>query len=188
MNLSKFFLLVGVLCIILALFLLWQRNNPKRLMFASFFPSKVETLPAKKSQPTRLIIRNSNTDLPIIPAKIKGQRWETTTQGVSWLTYSPIPGEKGNSILYGHNWSNILGNLTAVQVGQEIEIVSKDKAKKTFVIEKIAIVSPKNFSVLGQTDDVRITLYTCAGLFDENRLVVVATLKKPRPKTSIKDL
>jgi len=187
MFLSRFFKALGIICIVLAVFLLWQRNNPKRLMFSSFFPTKVETLPLKNSQPIRLIIRNSNIDLPIIPAKIKGQRWETTTQGVSWLTLSSLPGEQGNGIIYGHNWTNILGNLLYVKTGYEIEIVYKDGTKKNFIVDHTALVSPKDVSVLNQSKDKRITLYTCAGILDEKRFVVSARLKQDFSK-SIKDL
>ena len=175
---AKLFTYFGAVCLISALFLLWQRSNPKRLMFSSFFPSKVETLSLKDSQPTRLIIRNSNIDLPIIPAKVKGQNWETTTQGVSWLINSSLPGEEGNSVIYGHNWENLLGNLISVKPGYQIEIAYKDGSKKIFTVDSTAIVSPKNISVLKQSKDKKITLYTCAGLFDEKRFVVVAKIDK----------
>lgn len=177
MTINKILIYFGILCILLGTYLLWQRNNPKRLTFFSFSPKKIQSLSAKKNQPDRLIIKSLNIDLPIIPAKIKDQKLETTTQGVSWLTASSIPGEKGNSILFGHNWSNLLGNLARAKPGQNIEIILKDKKIKSFIIDRIALVSPKDVSLLQPTDDVRITLYTCAGFFDQNRLVAVATFK-----------
>ena len=179
---SKLLKAFGIVCIILAGVLFWQRNNPKRVTFLSAQIEKETISGVKKNVPTRLIIKNADIDLEIFSAKINGQRWETTTLGVSWLDISPIPGEKGNSIIYGHNWTNLLGNLIKVQPGNEIEIVYKDGSSKYFTVENTAKVSAKNVSVLNQTTGQKITIYTCVGLFDENRLVVVGTLIKNSAK------
>ena len=61
-------------------------------------------------------------DLPIYPASINGTSWETTTKGVSYLKNTPTPGEIGNSVMYGHNWTNLLGPLVRAKPGQKIEI------------------------------------------------------------------
>src|SRR3989344_6678210 len=172
MHISKLFSTFGIICIVLAFVFLWQRNNPKRVMFLST-PSQIEVKSlVKKNLPIRLIIKNLNIDLEIFPAKVNKQRWDTTTLGVSWLDFSPVPGEKGNSILYGHNWTNILGKLTEIKPGRKIQIILRDGSEQTFFVENTAVVSPKNASVLKQTSNQRITLYTCVGLFDQKRFVV----------------
>ncbi|MBI2028304.1 MAG: sortase [Candidatus Levybacteria bacterium] len=116
-------------------------------------------------------------DLEIFPAKIVNNRWEITAQGVSYLSSSPLPGEKGNSVLYGHNWTNILGNLIKIKPGEEIVIVSNRNNKRTFVVEHISVVDPENTQILANTSDRRITLYTCSGFLDSKRFVVTALLK-----------
>src|SRR3989344_8123527 len=126
MLLSKFFKWFGFICIILAGLLFWRRNIPQRVMFLAA-PVKREIKPKiKKNLPVRLIIKNLNIDLPIFSAKVIGQNWQTTSLGVSWLDISPHPGEIGNSIMYGHNWPNLLGNLIYAKPGQEIEIKYSD--------------------------------------------------------------
>lgn len=175
MTLAKLFTYIGVICITLALILLWQRNNPKRLAFVEAPIGKSRDL-SQNNIPVRLIIKDLRIDLPIIPAKIRGKDWETTSAGTSWLDQSPIPGEKGNSILYGHNWANILGRLVEIKPKSKIQITLRDGSKLTFSVESTEAVSPKNVSVLSPTSDFRITLYTCIGLFDEKRFVVVARL------------
>ena len=172
---ANILILFGVACLLLASYYLWQRTNPQRLSFdrtpqsVSFTKTPTETV-----QPIQIIIPALNINLPIYPAEIKNNKWEATTKGVSYLTSSPIPGEKGNSILYGHNWPNILGNLVKAQVGQEIQIIFADQTSKTFVIKNIAIVKPNETQVLSQTDDQRITLYTCTGFLDRKRFVAIA--------------
>ena len=140
-------------------------------------PVKREIKPKiKKNLPVRLIIKNLNIDLPIFSAKVIGQNWQTTSLGVSWLDISPHPGEIGNSIMYGHNWTNLLGNLIYAKPGQEIEIKYSDGKSKIFFIDKTAEVSPNDVSVLAQTKDQRVTIYTCIGFLDEKRLVIVAKM------------
>ena len=146
-------------------------------MFLFAPPQNEIKSPVKKNLPTRLIIKNLNIDLEIFPAKVTGQNWDTTSLGVSWLDISPVPGEKGNSIIYGHNWTNLLGSLFKAKPGDTIEIAYQNAPNKIFTIEKTAMVSPDNVSVLNQTENVSLTIYTCAGLFDEKRFVVVGKLK-----------
>ncbi len=177
MILSKFFSIFGIICIITACVLFWQRNNPKRLVFKNL-PPTVNVKGVRQSVPSRLIIREANIDLQIFPAKIRGQKWDLTTEGVSWLDISSIPGEVGNSIIYGHNWTNILGNLFYVKPGQKIEIVYKDGSVRIFTVQNTAIVSPNDVTVLSQTKDRRVTIYTCTGILDQKRFVVTGTLSQ----------
>ncbi|OGK32199.1 hypothetical protein A3F57_01390 [Candidatus Roizmanbacteria bacterium RIFCSPHIGHO2_12_FULL_36_11] len=173
---SKYIINFGLICLILAGILLFQRNNPKRIAFYSV-PFKTDrSYSSKKNLPTRLVIKDLAIDLPIVPAKVNGQQWETTTQGVSWLTSSPLPGEKGNSIIYGHNWGSLLGKLIRIKPGSLIEIRYSNGSKNTFTVNTIATVSPKEVSVLRQSEDRRITVYTCTGFFDEKRFAVAALL------------
>ncbi len=176
MLFSRLLSIFGIICIILAAVLFYQRNNPKRIKFSQP-PQAVKISNSKNISPTRIAIKKVNIDLIIFPAKIIDQQWDISTQGASWLDISPIPGERGNSILYGHNWTNLMGNLIFVRPGQEIEITYKNGSKKIFIVDKTAIVSPTNVSVLRQTSDKRITVYTCTGLFDEKRFIVAAQLK-----------
>lgn len=178
---EKLLKFVGILCLMYALLLLVQRYSPYRLQFDQFSPSKEtkQVLTAKQliKYPKRLIIKRINLDLPIFPAKIENNRWETTEKGVSHLISSPLPGEKGNSIVYGHNWSNLLGPLPEVKVNDLIEIEFADKKTKQFIVQYIVEVTPDQTHVLSPTVDHRLTLYTCSGFLDSKRLVIVATAK-----------
>ncbi|OGK15516.1 hypothetical protein A2774_04470 [Candidatus Roizmanbacteria bacterium RIFCSPHIGHO2_01_FULL_39_12c] len=185
MSLSRFFLSLGVICIVFALVLLWQRNNPARLNFAK--APQVENSKVQGFRPVRITIPDAEIELPIYPAKVEKNKWESTTQGVSWFAASAIPGERGNSILYGHNWTNLLGNLAKVKVNQSIKIKFEDNKEKEFKVEKIAVVSPRDVRILNPTDDRRLTLYTCIGLFDGKRLVVIASPKN-EISLQVKDL
>lgn len=77
--------------------------------------------------------------------------------------------------MYGHNWTNLLGSLTKIKTGDTIEIVYVDNSKKEFVVKLIQEVEPDNISILNNTDDKRLTIYTCSDL-DSKRFIVVASL------------
>ncbi len=114
--------------------------------------------------------------LPVIPAAINGTTWETTTKGVSYLTSSAAPGEAGNTIMYGHNWPNLLGKLTEVKPGQEIIVKLKDGKTIRYTVQFTTEVSVLQSDILAPTSDKRLTIYTCTGFWDEKRYVVVAFL------------
>jgi LPXTG-site transpeptidase (sortase) family protein len=182
-NLSKFLIVLGLICYSFAGYYIWLRNDPNRLKFAnaaqvvkpSVASQSAELAP--KAIPTKISIKDLGIDLPITQAKINNNTWETTENGVSYLSSSPLPGEKGNSILYGHNWANLLGPLMKIRTGQEIEVQFSDRSKKRFVVEYTSVVSPDESSILAPSKDKRITLYTCTGFLDSQRFVVVAILK-----------
>lgn len=169
--LSHIFLLLGILFLILGTYFLHLRYSPRTLTFDKS-PVSVNSL--SYGAPQSIQIPSINKNLPIIPAIMKNNSWETTHDGVSYLASSPQPGEKGNSILYGHNWSGLLSDLYKVKPGQKI-IVTNEKGKKiTFIIEYTAVVNPNQTYIIDNTNDTRITLYTCTGFLDSKRFVVVA--------------
>lgn len=157
------------------------RNNPARLSFDSIdtYVSPTSKLEDKDideeiSQPKLIIIKDIGVNLPIIPAKHPTTKWETTTEGVSYLESSPIPGQVGNSIMYGHDWGSLLGNLPKARPGMTIKIIYDNGTSSDFVITHTQEVTAHETSILKDTQDTRITIYTCIGLFDNKRFVVTA--------------
>ena len=174
--LHRFLLSVGFACIVAAGLLFVQRNNPYRLAFKSIEQIHVSN-DKHEVLPVGITITSVGIQLPIIPASKTESVWQTTDQGVSYLISSPLPGEQENSILYGHNWSNILGQLTSVVPGDVIMISLADGAIKEFVVTHTATVNPDETAILKNSLDKRITLYTCTGFLDTKRFVVTAILR-----------
>lgn len=175
--LSNFFLILGFLILLVFVYLLYQRYNPQSLAFdISKVDASTSETRSLNAQPIALEITSIGLALPITTAEIKENKWQASSNSISYLKTSAIPGEKGNSILYGHNWPNLLGNLKNVKPGEKITITYSDNSSENFEIEYKTKVSPSETSILKNSDDSRITLYTCAGFFDTERLVVVAKL------------
>lgn len=168
--------IIGFVSLMFGSFLLYQRYNPQKLSFNISPAHALENNETSQVKPIGIKINSLNLSLPIIPSEIRNNKWEATTKGVSYLKSSAFPGEKGNTILYGHNWAGLLGNLKKVKTGEKIAIIYSDGSAKEFLIEYFIEVKPDNGDILQNSSDSRITLYTCSGFLDSKRLVVVAKL------------
>jgi len=171
--LSRTLILIGVTLLFLGGYFIFQRYNPKQLSFQDF---NGYTNSVSGALPQKIVIPSLKIQLPIYPAQIRGNSWEATTKGISYLVSSPIPGEAGNSILYGHNWDSLLGRLQNIKPGEKIKVAYDDKTTKTFVVAYISIVDPSHTEILAPSSDSRITLYTCTGFLDSRRFVATAIL------------
>lgn len=172
---SKILIVSGFLVIFFGGYLFLERYSPKKLEFKDL---KISKTVSSKITPVRVIVPTLRIDNGIYPAKIDNGKWEATQKGISYLSSSPVPGEAGNSILYGHNFPSILGNLTKIKPGEKIEIVMNNGKKKVFIVQFTSVVDPDQTHILSQTTDTRITLYTCTGFLDSKRFVATATLLK----------
>jgi LPXTG-site transpeptidase (sortase) family protein len=175
---STVLFVIGILVLIYSLLLLTQKFDPRILSFTGVHSRIVENRKRALPYPEMLTIASAGISLPIVPVEVTNSGWETTEKGIGYLTSSPLPGQKGNSVLYGHNWSNILGNLYKTRIGDTISVSYPNGKTVSFTVAYISIVSPDQIHTIGQTSDIRITVYTCAGFFDEKRLVVSAFVKK----------
>jgi LPXTG-site transpeptidase (sortase) family protein len=176
--LSNLLVIFALLCFSLLGFALYERNNPQRVAFRTPVPQVQAVEKEIIVQPTKIQIKAVNISLPIFPTHIINGQWQTTNEGVSYLTDSPIPGNIGNSILYGHNWNNLLGPLVKVKPGDTINIAYTNSTVKTFEVEYTVEVTPNDTGILAPSKDKRITIYTCSGFLDWKRFVVVGILKK----------
>src|SRR5256885_1576790 len=114
-TLSNLLIIFGILWCLLGGYYLWLRNDPNRLTFQNYKQTKVIPVKSEKKvlTPKRIIISDLGIDLALVPSRVENNKWETTTDGASYLVSSPIPGDEGNSIIYAHNWTSLFGNLVS---------------------------------------------------------------------------
>ena len=172
--LSHILIGTGLFCLIVASYLVYLRNFSNPLAFKSA-PKPINV--KHQYLISTITIPSIRKELPIIPAKITNNKWETTEKGVSLLSSTPTPGEMGNSVMYGHNWKTILGDLYKVKPGEEIIVTLKTGEKRRFIVENTAVIDPSQTYIIENTKDTRLTLYTCTGFLDNKRFVVVAKPK-----------
>lgn len=171
---NKLLFLLGIVCLSTAAYLTWQRYTPTRLAFNNMVFSTHAS--QGEVSPTTLDIPALSLTLPVVVEELQGKKWPLSDRGVVYLSNTPLPGQPGNSILYGHNWPNILGKLKKIRPGWEIVVGFSNGTRRRFIVEYSQKVTPDQTHVLAPTADKRITLYTCSGFLDRNRFVTVAIL------------
>lgn len=129
---------------------------------------------AEKIYPASINIDSLSLNLTISPGIIKDNRWTLFDDKVSWLSTSGDLNQ-GNIILYAHNKPNLFGDLTNLEIGNEIIIEGSGKKQAYVVREKRKVLPTDVESVI--SDKNELTLYTCNGSFDEKRLIVKADPK-----------
>lgn len=163
------FILIGVSFLFAASsrFLVFSQTKPTQIVDAEEKP-----LP----KPVKIYIPRLAKILTISDGYVTDNRWTIAETGVSYLTTSTVPGNVGNSVLYGHNKDDILGRLPNVASGDFIYVVLSDGAIAKFEIFETKEVAPNRVEILDETADHRLTIYTCTGFLDQARFVVVAKL------------
>lgn len=121
-------------------------------------------------------IERLGVTLPIYKASVVGGKWETTAKGLSHANNSAGLGSSGNTVIYGHNWPNMLKRLPDLKPGDVITVSLSESEVITYSVTYTATIMPDDTSLTRNTADSRLTLYTCIGLLDRDRYVVVAHL------------
>ncbi len=172
--LSWFLIIQSFSLLSVAAYQVYLHETPSLLSFNGYHASEITS---KGEAPDRISISSLGIDLPVYKAAIVTNVWPTTTSGASYLTSSPLPGDKGNSVIYAHNWVSLFGKLVNARIGDQVVVTYPNGTKKTFVIAYTSVVTPNEATILAPSNDTRITLYTCTGFLDSHRFVAVAILK-----------
>lgn len=125
-------------------------------------------------RPTNIQIPSLDLSLAVVPASIVDNSWTLYDDKVSWLSTSKTPG-KGNVILYAHNKKGLFGDLKKATIGATIIVKANERTYSYRITQAKKIQPVDTDAVLSDKD--QLTLYTCDGVFDQRRLIVVALPK-----------
>lgn len=113
-------------------------------------------------------------DTPVVTGSIKDGEWKVAENQAVYLAQSAVPGSGGNTIVYGHNTPEVLGNIRAFTGGETITLKLADGSERRYAIEKMVEVVPDDVALLQPTEEEVLTVYTCSGWLDSKRWVVRA--------------
>ena len=113
-------------------------------------------------------------NLPITEATVTDGTWEISPDGASHWDNSANPGEPGNIVIYGHNKTNLFGPIRWLNFGDEIILTDADGGEHVYQVTQILTVSPGQTEYIQPKQEETLTLYTCIGLFDSQRYLVIA--------------
>jgi LPXTG-site transpeptidase (sortase) family protein len=145
----------------------------------SHWPFSQPVSPSKQEEPKPLPARIEIPDLGV-SAEVKAGgvvegRWLLEDNTVMVLPDSGRPGEGFNTVLYAHNRPDLFGRLNQLADGAIITLETSEKEYhyELFSREQVA---PDQLDRLYSDIQDTITLFTCDGWFDSQRLVVKAKL------------
>ena len=179
---SSLFLAIAAILISLLLNRLYLRYRPIPITTIKTEQDRVGDIELSKPESIEksniiypnLSIPKLNLTLPIYHARVINGKWQTTARGLSHAVTSAPLGHTGNTVIYGHNWPNMLKKLPTLLPGDVININLGENKTYTYTVTYTATISPDDSSLTAPTHDNRLTLYTCAGMLDSQRYVVVA--------------
>lgn len=145
----------------------------------------------------KIIIPKINVEIPVVydePSVEENAIQKALERGVVHYATTASPGEKGNTVIFGHSSNNILNSgkykfafvlLNKLSEGDTFYLV-KDGKRYAYKIYERKIVKPSEVGVLGNTDKTATaTLITCDPPGTAlNRLVVIGEQISPDPNSN----
>lgn len=159
---------LGIVCFLLGSgYRIVHANVPDTV---SVNPVAIATVPSQISIPSIAIQAN------IAPGGIADNTWILNDTAAFYLPSSGKLNEGFNTVIYAHKLPNLFGDLHKVQIGDIIEI--KDEPGTTFryqIFDK-QVINPQDVEKIKSSIPNALTLFTCDGIADTERLVVQASL------------
>jgi len=159
---------------LILLILLSKTYKSTTYAFFSYDKSTARSLSSTYSTPTFINIPSLEIALAIDEATISHGFWSINTESASHLSSSPVPGEKGNTVIYAKNTPATFGRLTSLKKGDVIIIDTKDGLMHEYEVTELKVVSPTDSDLINNTEKEVLTLYTSYGFGDLKRFVVRA--------------
>jgi len=166
----------GLLVIIGALILIGSSIVYKaygQLPVSSSLPTVDQTTFNPAFVPEQVTI-SSIIDVPIVVGDYVDEKWTDSKTEAIYYAGSATPLAGGNTIIYAHNTANLFGKLKQVKVGDVVALRLSDGTIRQYQVKSTQVVDPSNVEPLQPSQTEKLTLYTCAGWLDSQRLVVVA--------------
>ena len=131
--------------------------------------------------PVRLAISSVAIDLPVFSQTLVDGVWTVPENGVGYLQGSGrLTDLSGNVVLFGHHRPGLLAALDQAKAGETIRLTDESGVEFVYQITGVLVVSPQTVAILAPTRTATLTIFTCSGWQDQQRLVVRAQLQPVR--------
>ncbi len=125
-----------------------------------------------------IVIPKIGVDMPVV----EGETEEALEQGAWRVPETSTPDQGGNTVISAHRWkllppsTETFYNLDKLEIGDEVTVYWERK-KYNYLVNDIFEVDKTAVEIQDNTEDSRLTLFTCTPLFSTDlRLVVVSEL------------
>lgn len=126
--------------------------------------------------PKKILIPKVGIEAEVVEGGILNRQWILSDTKALYLPTSGKIGEGYNSIIYAHNTSRLFADLKNIKKDDLINV--RDNADKDFVYRVYSVekINPNDIRKLYSKEKNILTLFTCDGWFDKERLLVRAKL------------
>jgi LPXTG-site transpeptidase (sortase) family protein len=118
----------------------------------------------------------NNLTVPIIEGQIndEGEWLLPVGKKAAHLETSAQPGQDGNIVIYGHNKAGVLSELKQVAIGDRITVRDETGQIYHYRVVRREVVQPNETELVQPQEQEILTIYTCTGWWDRQRLIVQA--------------
>lgn len=173
-HLSRRQKVIMTITFVVMLSLLSKTYESTTYAFFSYDRSTIRSQSSTYSVPTFINIPLLEIALPIDESTMSHGFWRANDESASHLSTSPVPGERGNTVIYAKNTSAGFGRLSSLKKGDVIIIDTKDGLIHEYEVTELKVVSPTDSDLINNTTEEALTLYTSYGFGDLKRFVVRA--------------
>ncbi len=159
-NLSRLLFFLGLLCFVFVGVLIVDRMQNNTVSF-----DRLPVTSQVNTQPDGIEISTQQIRLAVVSKKVEKSFPTSKTTAIHI---------QGTNIYYAHNWPNLFGNLKKIKINDPIVIHFSNGQIKKYLVTQTESVWPSDTSILNQNNSETIIVYTCTGVFDIKRLVIVA--------------
>jgi sortase (surface protein transpeptidase) len=167
LRISQLIFISGLISLLFGILLIIQQFIPVALQTQkqNSFNESGQTIP------DQLIIDTLSINLPVKPVYVNYRNWPLINNGVALVANPQQIITSKVYLFYGHNWPALLGPLSKAQTGNLIALKLAGQ-EHYYRIDQKLIVSKQ--AKLPDLSTHPVWIYTCTGLFDQNRLLVSA--------------
>lgn len=178
---SRFYIIMGVLWILVGLFLsapvllpqlLATRETQVAAKSADTSQPIQKDEPVISGAPAHIAFPNQNISVDVIPGyyNAKDNTWTLTTDKAQFATVTSEPNNKtGNTFIYGHNRWQVFTGLLSAQPGDQAVITTSNNHTFTYTLREIKDTDPTDLSYMQPHNSPILTVQTCSGFWYENR-------------------
>lgn len=173
---SAALLTIGITLVVLSAMI--RASKPAVQLSTSFtqepvkIDSRLITGPSSNT-PERIIIPQTKIDIPISVSPIINGYWKVYEDRAGYGIGSGIPGESGNVVIFAHAREGLFLPLKEIKTGDLVYLLTSG-SYLSYKVKNIKEVLPNQTEVISPTLNQTLTLYTCSGFLDKERLIVIA--------------
>ncbi len=130
--------------------------------------------------PTAFSIERLGINLPVKDGvyNTQTQDWTLTNDAVFFATITSEPNDtRGNTFIYGHNQSQVIGAMKDIVVGDTLTIQTSNGHTFTYTYSHDSFVTPTFTAALDEDPDVpQLMVMTCEGIWSQSRRLMYFSL------------